>query len=413
MSDSIEAEIVPSQALAVRPTQSQALAIPSIADLEQSFAVAVRQRQLIQQYIESQLKPQKHFYRVRKDKDAKPSLTKEGAELILLPHGLIPDYEFVSGPNEPPEQSKPYQIMVKCILRPKGNPQGFAGSAIGSASSFITSRHGKQPRQNDPGLCHNATLKMAQKSALIAAVLNSTAASEFFTQDMEDIAGVGQDQPQEPPPDLQPSKPATKPTAKRTVSKDDTLNLWLGSCKSKFLELTSKPPILAAAWQYAVQHDWILETERLDSVRPTKMFPNISADMPAEEMKSKVSELHKAIMDGIHAIVDSEPNGDWQSKFTAAYVETPQELPSESEQNIPEEPPNSEGETKMGEIVAVSVKNGQSSRGKWTCYGIKIGEDWFNTFDTKLGKQLEARKNQYVTIEFETTERGKTVLKLL
>src|SRR5207249_5814369 len=43
-----------------------------------------------------------------------------------------------------------------------------------------------QPRQNDPGLGYNATIKMAQKSALCAATLNSTAASEFFTQDMED-----------------------------------------------------------------------------------------------------------------------------------------------------------------------------------------------------------------------------------
>lgn len=181
----IEAEVVPTQAVAVRQ-QTGALASQTVEDLEHAFAMAVKQRELLSNYIRNQLQPGKHFY---SRKDQKPSLTKEGAEIILLPHSLAPDYEMLSGPDQPPENDKPYQITVKCTLRPKGNPTAFVGSAIGSAGSHKGTWRGKdwiyQPRQTDRFLCHNATLKMAQKSALIAATINSTAASEFFTQDME------------------------------------------------------------------------------------------------------------------------------------------------------------------------------------------------------------------------------------
>lgn len=169
-------------------TTARGLAIPerqegvqTIADLEQSFAIAVRQRELLEEYIQKRLTPGKHFYQVAGSKN---SLTKEGAELICLPHGYRPSYFKEGGPDQPTEDDSPYQITVRCQLR-KG--ESFAGEGIGSASSHVTKKDGQRvPRQPDPGLRHNATLKMAQKSAYIAATLNATAASEFFTQDIED-----------------------------------------------------------------------------------------------------------------------------------------------------------------------------------------------------------------------------------
>jgi len=156
----------------------------ALYDLETSFAVAVRQRELLEIYIKRQLMPDKHFYTVGDDPGRKPSLTKEGAELICLPHGLKGRYQWLSGPDNPPLDITPYQITMKCELEADGR---FKGEGVGSASSHITTRAGEhKPRQKDPGLCHNATLKMACKSAYIAATLNSTAASEFFTQDLED-----------------------------------------------------------------------------------------------------------------------------------------------------------------------------------------------------------------------------------
>lgn len=159
----------------------------TIHDLENRFALAVRQRELLEGYIRDRLKQDKHFYKMGESE--KPSLTKEGAELICLPHGLKPMYFIEGGPSDPPIQETPYQIVVRCRLM-RGDL--FGGEGYGSASSYVTTRQGeRKPRQKDIGLCHNATLKMAQKSAYIAATLNATAASEFFTQDLEDAAGSG------------------------------------------------------------------------------------------------------------------------------------------------------------------------------------------------------------------------------
>jgi len=156
----------------------------ALYELETAFALAVRQRELLENYIKERLHPDKHFYTVGDEPGRKPSLTKEGAELICLPHNLKGHYEWLSGPDNPPMDDSPYQITMKCELENNGK---FAGEGVGSASSMITRKDGTRvQRQKDPGLRHNATIKMACKSAYIAATLNSTAASEFFTQDLED-----------------------------------------------------------------------------------------------------------------------------------------------------------------------------------------------------------------------------------
>lgn len=79
----------------------------------------------------------------------------------------------------------------------------------------------------------------------------------------------------------------------------------------------------------------------------------------------------------------------------------------EPEPNEPEETEDlSDCQQLRGEILAISCKGGTSSRGKWTRYGVLIDKTWFNTFDTKLGKQCEALKNQQVTIYYRRGEKG-------
>lgn len=156
----------------------------ALYELETRFAMAVRQRELLEKYIRDRLKPDKHFYTIDDEPGRKPSLTKEGAELICLPHNLKCHYELLFGPDNPPLDDSPYQMTIKCEMENNGR---FEGEGIGSASSMLTKKDGTRvQRQKDPGLRHNATIKMACKSAYIAATLNATAASEFFTQDLED-----------------------------------------------------------------------------------------------------------------------------------------------------------------------------------------------------------------------------------
>lgn len=175
-----------SQALTPKQGSVSPESLEDIRDLENRFALAVRQRDLLEEYIRKRLKPEHHYYTVSGGQ--KPGLTKEGAELICLAHGYKPLYFREAGPDQPPADDSPYQITVRCRLMCGEN---FNGEGYGSASSHITKKGGERiPRQGDIGLRHNATLKMAQKSSYIAATLNATAASEFFTQDMEEEGAV-------------------------------------------------------------------------------------------------------------------------------------------------------------------------------------------------------------------------------
>ena len=185
------------------------MGMDSIHELEARFAVATRQRELLERYIKDRLVSGKHYYVISQGQ--KPSLTKDGAELVCLPHGYKPAYEYIAGPQQPPEDDTPYQITVRCRLM---RDMRFEGDGIGSASSHITNRDGERKvRMRDIGLRHNATFKMAQKSAYIAATLNATAASEFFTQDMEDAAASEPPRaasPQPSPAQARPDRAAPK-----------------------------------------------------------------------------------------------------------------------------------------------------------------------------------------------------------
>jgi len=256
----IDAEVVPNQAVAVRPPS----ALGTISDMEHSFALAVRQRELLADYIRKQLKPNQHYYEVKGSN--KKSLTKEGAEIILLPHNLAPDYELVSGPESPPDGDQPYQITVKCTLRRKGDPDSFVGSGIGSAGSQHRNREGKYlPRQFDRFLCHNATLKMAQKSAMIAATINSTAASEFFTQNMEPENDPGQ-AGTHPPPSSRPPANKTPPGAAQGPS--PAMKLATDKTKAWFIgEITkSGDSDRQVATKYCIELGWLLPNETLEDM---------------------------------------------------------------------------------------------------------------------------------------------------
>lgn len=259
--DIIEAEAIPTQAIAVRQPSG---GLSTVADLEQQFALAVRQRELLSEYIKKQLKPGQHYYQRG---DQKPSLSKEGAEIILMPHNLAPDYQLVSGPEAPPDGDRPYQITVKCVLRSKGNPDSFVGSGMGSAGShhgYWDKRANKfeyKPRQPDKYLCHNATLKMAQKSAMIAATINSTAASEFFTQD------VGEpDAAPELPKGSGPLKDTTPPPKAQPATASAKLPPSVVNRRKKFIENLETAGLRDKAMQYLIDIGWLMSNEPLEKM---------------------------------------------------------------------------------------------------------------------------------------------------
>lgn len=85
--------------------------------------------------------------------------------------------------------------------------------------------------------------------------------------------------------------------------------------------------------------------------------------------------------------------------------------PSDAEPTVDEH----EGKPRLdGVIERVSVKNGKKKNGEpWTMFGIKIGEQWFNTFSTALGEIAQRNQGGSVTMVYEETERGFNALDII
>lgn len=139
----------------------------------------------------------------------KPTLLKPGAERLCIAFGLEARYTVETAEvdhDRPVEWRKSkkkwrnahrgdkeftwveevgasvglYRYVVRCDLLHRGTGE-IVGSGLGSCSS-MESKYVDRPRD-----CENTVLKMGQKRALIAAVLNTLGLSDRFTQDVEDL----------------------------------------------------------------------------------------------------------------------------------------------------------------------------------------------------------------------------------
>lgn len=204
------------------------------------------QVQLIQQVMREVMKPDVHFGYIpgtepRTEDERrfrKPSLLKAGAEKLCMTFRLGPDYEIVDKEREGDHLT----ITSKCTLTHIPSGQKF-GSALGSCSTMetkyayrkaarvcpeckaeaiikgkeqygggwlcfkakggcgakfkdgdaaIEQQESGKVANDDKADQYNTVLKMANKRALLAVVLNATAASDIFSQDLldDDAEGV-------------------------------------------------------------------------------------------------------------------------------------------------------------------------------------------------------------------------------
>jgi hypothetical protein len=221
---------------------------------------------LIQQIMREVMQPDQH-YGVIPGTSGKPSLLKPGAEKLIMTFRLVPDIEeqVVDLPNEHRE----YRVKAKLYTQ-----NGiFLGAGVGSCTTMegkyryrkadllcpecgqaaiikgkeefgggwvcyqkkggcgkkwtdanspfggvITSR----VEHDNPADYYNTCLKMAKKRALVDACLTVTAASDIFTQDIEDMPEVMPGAAQNQKPNGKP--PLTQPKAK-TATKPETLSV--------------------------------------------------------------------------------------------------------------------------------------------------------------------------------------------
>ena len=180
--------------------------------------------QLIQQVMSAVMKSGEHYGKIP-GCGPKPTLLKPGAEKISATFRLYPDPEILSEIDTEDE----YTVTVK--VRLVHGPSGiFCGSGIGACSSLeekygwreavckeefdstpeskrrIKYRvaYGKSSKdmqiKTNPKDKMNTILKMSKKRAFVDGILSATAASDLFTQDLEDMGDqVKQEKKQQEP----------------------------------------------------------------------------------------------------------------------------------------------------------------------------------------------------------------------
>jgi len=149
-----------------------------------------RQSQAVQQLLGTVLTKGRHYGVV--NSGDKPTLLKAGAEKLALGFGLAPEFEGERMPVDLGEGHREY-VMI-CRLRSLSSGLVVC-SGLGSCSTRESRLQARFSTEgNNPGACladvYNVVLKQAKKRALVDAVLTATAASDLFTQDLEDLSSV-------------------------------------------------------------------------------------------------------------------------------------------------------------------------------------------------------------------------------
>jgi hypothetical protein len=158
---------------------------------EQMAALRVRQQVNQLQYLMKDVLKKGDHYGVVPGTKGKPSLFQPGAEKICLMFKLVPRYrvEKVALPGGHRE------VEVTCTLYQRGSDV-VEGEGIGSCSTMESKyryrtqwSNGSKTKVENPDIAdtYNTVLKMAKKRALVDAVKSTTAASDIFTQDVEDL----------------------------------------------------------------------------------------------------------------------------------------------------------------------------------------------------------------------------------
>jgi hypothetical protein len=112
----------------------------------------------------------------------KPTLLKPGSEKLCRLFNLRPSYELIHFVTD---FDKPlFHYHYRCTLM-------RSGEMVGQGDGCCNSKEKKYDSQKYKIFdLTNTIVKMAQKRALVAAVLSSCGASEFFTQDLETAGGA-------------------------------------------------------------------------------------------------------------------------------------------------------------------------------------------------------------------------------
>jgi hypothetical protein len=231
--------------------ESKELQVKNDQPLIDSLARVKGQVNLIQHVMRDVMKEGEHYGKIPGCGD-KPTLLKGGAEKLLLTFRLAPTYKEISVV----EQADFIMYKIECELVHIESGQ-IMGSGLGACNSrenkynkrsvpeFVATEDekakaiGKEKRiskktnkeftvlilPSNPWDQQNTILKMASKRALVAAVLNVTAASDIFTQDIEDFHAGPEEPETKPAPMPQQKKQEDAPAKEADVTQGAKLQI--------------------------------------------------------------------------------------------------------------------------------------------------------------------------------------------
>ena len=164
------------------------------ADAAPHFAItpaeAARRFDEFKQFVHSQMIVNED-YGVIPGTGSKPSLLKPGAEKLANLFGLAIDYTR----TEYSSDREFVEFAYRCTLTSRKT-----GCVVATCEAFCNSEE-KRSWGDAPMKFKNTIAKMAQKRALVGAVLHATRASGMFTQDVEDMGEYITKQPAKPQQD--------------------------------------------------------------------------------------------------------------------------------------------------------------------------------------------------------------------
>ena len=218
----------------------------------------------------------------------KPTLLKPGGEKICMLFGLNPEYTFLQTTEDYDKEFFSYN--VRCTLFRNGQP---VAQGVGSCNSKekkyryvnvdevpenyvgyqepITDKYGRTRfKINNSDICSlvNTILKMAKKRAFIDAILQVASLSEVFTQDLEDMGDL-----------IQQEQDATL-----TLEQAKKLKLSFGKYKGKTL--------IDLANEDSGYCDWLLNGEKTDPIikKALQMILNDAIEKKSESTTEKTTE---------------------------------------------------------------------------------------------------------------------------
>ena len=251
--------------------QHQGAAVINFEEYAMTTAGVLKQVAVIQEVMKSVMQLNEHYGTIPGTN--KPSLYKAGAEKLSLTFRLRPEYEIRR--SDLGNGHREYEVVATLYHIPTGQS---VGQGVGSATTmegkyryrtgpveftgkpvpkeywterdikliggkgFVTKKNdagqweiairGEQVEHDNPADYYNTVLKMAKKRAHVDAILTATAASDIFTQDVEDMPEVipGAKKEEKKPVD---KPPLQEPGKKKPTEAEQDITVILSDVASK------------------------------------------------------------------------------------------------------------------------------------------------------------------------------------